>query len=211
MVNVEFSRLLSQFIKERRITQRTLIGNLKSQGYSYTDAAVSKWVSGKRTPPADVVEAIEDILESPKGWLLKAAGYPADAQIRQLSVIEPEKTRHFQEISVALFAIASNLENYLDQIEFDSSSTIGDVVYGGWLNLIDGTVDALSVKMRDINKPLALSLLLHLKEEFPELDNINDWDQLTDDKINHDFIARLKIKASRGDFTGTCDLCPLDD
>jgi len=208
MADYKFHKLLKQFRKERHLTQRSLMDKLKSQGYSYTESAISKWENGKRVPPPDVVEAIEDILESPKGWLLKAAGYRVDAQIRLLPVIEPEKAEHFQQLSIVLLALASNLESYRDQIDIDSSSRVGDIVYGGWLNLVDGVADALSVKMRDIDKSLALNLLLHLRKEFPELANISDWAQLRDDKINHDFIARLKIKASRGDFVGNCHLCP---
>jgi len=210
MADAEFHKLLKRYRKERHLTQQSLMDELETQGYSYTTSAISKWESGKRTPPAAVVETIEDILESPKGWLLKAAGYQADAQIRLLSVIEPEQAKHFQELSVVLLALASNLESYRDQIDIDSGSRVGDIVYGGWLNLIDGMPDALSVEMQNIDKPLALNLLLHLGQEFPELVNINDWAQLTDDKISHDFIARLKIKASRGDFVGNCPLCPSD-
>lgn len=120
------------------------------------------------------------------------------------------RERHFQELSIALLALASNLESYREQIDIDSGSRVGGVVYGGWLNLIDGIPDALSVKMRELNKPLALNLLLHLKHEFPELADINDWAQLLGDKISHDFIARLELKANRGDFVGNCHLCPGD-
>jgi len=210
MADSEFCRLLRRYRKERLLTQHALMDKLKSQGYSYTESAISKWESGKRTPPADVVEVLEDILESPKGWLLKAADYPADAQIRLSSVVNPEQAKHFQELSIALLALASNLESYREQIDIDSGSRVGDVVYGGWLNLIDGIPDALSVKMRELNKPLALNLLLHLKQEFPELADINDWAQLLGDKISHDFIARLELKANRGDFMGNCHLCPGD-
>ncbi len=207
MTDSEFCRLLRQCRKERRLTQQALMDKLDSQGYSYTVSAISKWESGKRRPPADVVEVLEDILASPKAWLLKAAGYRADAQIRLSPVVAPEQVKHFQELSIALLALASNLESYREQIDIDSGSRVGDVVYGGWL---DDIHDALSVEMRELNKPLALNLLLHLKQEFPELANISDWAQLLGDKISHDFIARLELKANRGDFVGNCHLCPGD-
>jgi transcriptional regulator with XRE-family HTH domain len=211
MVEAEFSRLLRRFIKERRLTQRVLTEKLKSQGYLRTESTVSKWVRGKRIPPADVVEVLEDILELPKGWLLKSAGYTADAQVRSSSVVNSEQARHFQELSIALLSLASNLESCQEQIDENSGPEIGEVLHGGWLNMIDGVADALSVRMREVDKRLALNLLQHLKQEFPELNDISDWAQLTEDKITDDFIARLKLKANRGDFTGTCDLCPLDD
>ena len=207
MADSEFCRLLRRYRKERHLTQQALRDKLKSQGYCYTESAISKWESGKRKPPADVVEVLEDILESPKAWLLKAAGYRADAQIRLSAVVDPEQAKHFQELSIALLALASNLESYRDQIGTDPRSRVGDMVYGGWLNVIDGTPDMLSVQMREVDRPLALNLLLHLKQEFPELASSSDWTQLTGDKISHDFIARLELKATRGDFVGNCHLC----
>jgi len=210
MTDSEFCRLLRQYRKERHLTQQALMDKLNSQGYSYTASAISKWESGKRRPPADVVEVLEDILESPKAWLLKAAGYRADAQIRLSPVVAPEQAKHFQELSIALLALASNLESYREQIDIDSGSRVGDVVYGGWLNDINGILDALSVEMHKVDKSVALHLLCHLKEEFPELANISDWAQLLGDKISHDFIARLELKANRGDFVGNCHLCPGD-
>ena len=101
--------------------------------------------------------------------------------------------------------LASNFESYLDNFGTGSDSTVGDVVYGGWL---DDIHDALSVEMREVDKSAALNLLYHLKEEFPELANISDWSQLTGDKISYDFIARLKLKANQGDFVSNCPACP---
>jgi len=117
------------------------------------------------------------------------------------------RERHFQELSVTALMLASNFESYLDNFGTGSDSTVGDVVYGGWL---DDIHDALSVEMREVDRPLSLNLLDHLKEEFPELANISDWTQLTGDKISYDFIARLKLKANRGDFVGNCHLYPSD-
>ncbi len=210
MADSEFCRLLTRYRKGRQLTQQALKDKLKSQGYCYTESAISKWESGKRRPPADVVEVLEDILESPKAWLLKAAGYRADAQIRLSSIVDTDQAEHFQKLSVALLALALNFESYLNNRGFGFPGTIGEVVYGGSLNVIGRAPDALSIEMREVDRPLALNLLLHLKQEFPELANISDWAQLTGDKISRDFVARLELKANRGDFVGNCHLCPGD-
>ena len=80
-------------------------------------------------------------------------------------------------------------------------------MYGGWLNDIDGILDALSVEMHEVDKSVALHLLCHLKEEFPELTDIKDWAEFNNDKITKDFVERLRLRAYRGDF-GKCPACP---
>ena len=171
--------------------------------------------------------------------------------------------KHYTDLSVTALKLASNLESYLDNLEryvnysgTDLESTIGNVVYGGWLPdideinernyladlmsikghkvnkpvapertdikdavkvsrawpksfwLNDGDGPERSVKMYEVNKSVALNLLYHLKDEFPELIDIDDWADLTGDEISYDFIARLKLKANREDFMGKCPACP---
>jgi len=135
----------------------------------------------------------------------------SQAQVGQSEVMRSRRrkfasdSKHFAELSVTALILASNFESYLDNFGTGFDSAVGDVVYGGWL---DDIGDMLSVEMREVDRPLALNLLYHLKEEFPELANISDWDQLTSAKMSHDFIARLKLKANRGDFMGKCPACP---
>jgi len=69
MVYNEFSRQLRHLISDRNLTQKALTDKLKSQRCSRSVSAVSKWVKGTRTPPAEVVEVLEDIFEVKKGWL----------------------------------------------------------------------------------------------------------------------------------------------
>jgi transcriptional regulator with XRE-family HTH domain len=204
MTNSEFCKLLRRYRKERYLTQQALVDKLKSQGYSYTGSIVSKWENGKRTPPADVVEALEDILESPKGWLLKADGYRAEAQARLSPVVDPEQTKHFQELSIALLALVSNFETYLDNLS-TVFGKVGDAVYGGGLYEIG---NGRSVIMQKVDKSMALNLLEHLKGEFPELANISDWSDLTNSSLSGGFIELLKLKANRGDFINYCPGCP---
>lgn len=125
-----------------------------------------------------------------------------------------EGERHFKDLSITAAMLASNLESCLRKFDtvFDSSgSPVGDVVYGGWLDVIDGVPDALSVEMAKVDRFLASDLLFHLKSEkdgFPELADTNDWSQLTGDKISYGFIERLRFKANGGDFTGKCNESP---
>ena len=73
--------------------------------------------------------------------------------------------------------------------------TVGDAVVNGWFNY--------EFEESDLN------LLDHLKGEFAELVNINDWGDLTTDNISDGFVARLKLKANQRDFSvGKCPACP---
>jgi hypothetical protein len=121
-------------------------------------------------------------------------------------ILRQEKNRplHFADLSVTASKLASNFDTYLKNNE-PEGIPIGDVVYSGKLDDYD---DMLTPRMKDTNKSVASNLLCHLKMEFPELTSINDWAQLRDDKITHDFITRLTLKANRGDFKGKCPACP---
>lgn len=101
-MGTKFPKLLESYLKEKRISQKQLLmtlwhdyefetkdrkGNLKLK---YRESDVSKWKSGRTKPPQEVVWALEDILSTPKGILLEAAGYENAAEFRKL--IEKEKT-----------------------------------------------------------------------------------------------------------------------
>ncbi len=59
-----------------------------------------------------------------------------------------------------------------------------------------------------IDKEKATDLLCHLKAEFPELWDLNDWCNLEDDLITASFVNRLELKAHEGKFRGRCPHCP---
>jgi len=147
----------------------------------------------------------EEILDE----LAKKIGVSSQRQVERIIAqagrYEQEIKAHFAELSITALKLASNFQSYLDNFGTGFDSAVGDVVYGGSLYIVG---DMLSVKMWDVDRPLALNLLCHLKEEFPELANISDWTQLTSNKMSHDFIARLQLKANRGDFMGKCPACP---
>lgn len=91
-----FGELLKEFREARGLTGRKLLELLwdtdefdrtDADGlvrHKYNEPDVSKWESGTTTPPANVVEALEDVLPTPKGLLLEAAGYHAEATLRKL-------------------------------------------------------------------------------------------------------------------------------
>ncbi|MCX5998157.1 MAG: hypothetical protein NTU41_00810 [Chloroflexi bacterium] len=118
--------------------------------------------------------------------------------------------QHYTELSTTGLVLASNLDSYLGELgtdELGTDSEVGDVVYGGWLNLMGGERDALSVEMHKVDKRIASNLLLHIKVEFPELTEIKDWAELADDKITKNFVERLRLKVTQGRFSGTCPGC----
>ena len=77
----------------------------------------------------------------------------------------------------------------------------GDTIYG---------LSALAVLagLDEIDKGKAIDLLKHLKEEFAELEAINDWGKLKDQQITPTRINRLELKAYERKFKGRCPHCP---
>jgi transcriptional regulator with XRE-family HTH domain len=211
MTDIEFGGLLKRYRKERNLSQTDLLDKLDKQGYAYTESAISKWENGKRTPSPDVVEALEDVLEAPPGWLLKAAGYRAEAEVRSSLLIGPEETQHYNELSAVLLSLERNLATYRNAslAYLGGSHTIGDIVYGGktiiWSKF--GTTDIIDLEKID-PKIADKQLFAHLRQEFPEFEQIDRWADLTDDSITDDLIERLRVKAYSKDFGGKCPGCP---
>jgi hypothetical protein len=130
------------------------------------------------------------------------------------SRIGEKKEKHYQDLSVTALKLASNLELHLNNIGEIQGDAIGVVIYGGWVYEIVGkrkeTDDGLkSFKMQNIDKSKSSNLFHHLKDGFPELAGIDGWSDLSVNKITDDFVQRLKLKATRGDFKGSkCPGCP---
>ena len=85
------------------------------------------------------------------------------------------------------------------------SHKIEGLVYGGSMYEMHTPDFGQSVELQQVDKDVARNLLSHLKDGFPELTDIKDWTELTDDKITEDFIGRLKLKAYRGELKGKCE------
>jgi len=203
------------------VDKQKLIKKVENRSDVFRERAVKGYGDRKRH---DRVQSDEEkwmgTAHNQLGWSLAKIGSAFDRDPRtvkkylqerqrilaQAAKYEHEIENHFAELSVTALTLASNFESYLDN-GTGSGSTIGDVVYGGWLNDIDGILDALSVEMHEVDKSVALHLLCHLKEEFPELTDIKDWAELNNDKITKDFVERLRLRAYRGDF-GKCPAYP---
>ena len=61
-MNTEFWKLLRQHREFNGLSQSELKDRLDTQGYSFTESAISKWENGIHVPKAEVVEVLEDIL-----------------------------------------------------------------------------------------------------------------------------------------------------
>jgi len=85
----EFGSLLRKRRTRAELTQRQLAEGLRRARYEhYGESDISKWEHG-RIPLEDVVEELEEILCTPKGLLLRAAGYRSAAEYRRLQEAEP--------------------------------------------------------------------------------------------------------------------------
>ncbi|HUV53411.1 MAG TPA: hypothetical protein VMW64_10120, partial [Dehalococcoidia bacterium] len=185
--------------------QAELRDKIEAWGPRYDKSAISKWEIGLHVPTMEVVEILEDILlPSSNGLLLKAAGYLYEAESRfQLEYTREEQSPRSKELQTAALIIASNLEKIrsappesLGDPFGHTVFTMGEKVYGGlW-------VHEDRAKLGDVDRTVAAELLKRLKEEgeFPELAEIDDWEELKEARVTEDFIQRLISRAHRGNF-----------
>lgn len=83
-----FGQLLKKSRQEKGLTLKQLLDQLLPklpQECEYGESAVSKWEGGTRTPPENVVWALEEICDLPPGDLLEAADYHTAAAYRRLA------------------------------------------------------------------------------------------------------------------------------
>ena len=150
--------------------------------------------------PTEAVTAQEPYEETPQ------------KKVEEISHEDDPLKRHFAELSETALTLAANFESFLDMgdgIIFDSK--VGNIVYGGWLEPTeywDHLRDRYRVKMHNIPMSLALHLLSHIRDEFPELAKINDWAELTSNELTYDLIARLVRTAKKVAYRGKCKDCP---
>lgn len=205
-MNTEFGKLLRQYRDLNSLSQSELKDRLDTQGYHVTESAISKWENGIHVPRAEVVEVLEDIL-MPKsiGFLLRAAGYRAEAEIRFQSsgMVREEQSPQSEELQTIALIIASNIEKIrsappqsLGDPFGHTIYTVGEKVYGGWWVYED------RARLGDVDRTVAAELLQRLKEEgeFSELAEIEDWKELSEDSVTEGFIQRLISRAHRGNF-----------
>ena len=167
-MNTEFGKLLRQYRDLNSLSQSELKDRLDTQGYHVTESAISKWENGIHVPRAEVVEVLEDIL-MPKsiGFLLRAAGYRAEAEIRFQSsgMVREEQSPQSEELQTIALIIASNIEKIrsappqsLGDPFGHTIYTVGEKVYGGWWVYED------RARLGDVDRTVAAELLQRLKE-----------------------------------------------
>lgn len=85
----EFGSLLKRYRKQARLSQSQVVEGLRRAAYEdrYGVPDISKWEHG-RIPREEVAEELEEILSTPKGLLLRAAGYHSAAEYRRLQAVE---------------------------------------------------------------------------------------------------------------------------
>ena len=131
--------------------------------------------------------------------------------LAQAKEYQQEIEHHRTELSHAALAIACNLKTYREPlICWKNPDQIGELVYGGTMyKILPSPLNSGQVvQLEKVDENMALNLLAHLQQEFPELASIDDWVDLADCKITEDFIQRLNLKGYRGDFNGKCKDCP---
>lgn len=125
----KFGELLRKYRQARELTQRRLLDLLwdtetcdrvDSDGkirHKYNEQDVSKWESGGTKPPEDVVDALEDILSTPRGLLLEAAGYDAAAELKKS---RKGKSEGREETKVLLDLV----KRWKEQLQYATSSQL---------------------------------------------------------------------------------------
>ncbi len=202
----EFGKLLRHHRKLNGLSQEKLRDKIEHWGPDYDKSAISKWETGLHVPLAEVVEILEDILfPRSNGLLFKAAGYRYQAEDSSLLVenIREEQSPQSKKLQTTALILASNLEKIrnapaesLGDPFGHTVFTMGEKVYGGWWVYED------RAKLGDVDRTVVAELLKRLKEEgeFPELAEIDDWEELKEASVTEDFIQRLISRAHRGNF-----------
>lgn len=148
----------------------------------------------------------ENILEDMADEIGVSSQRQVERILAQAATYEQEIENHFAELSSIALTIANNLSKYRNTAPncFRGSDKIGDLVYGGFICVLGEQ----SIALQRIDRSIALNLLAHLQKEFSELDEVTDWDCLTNNQITEALILRLNQKGYKGSFKGKCPACP---
>jgi len=72
----EFGRAFRDAYQAAGLTQTELADRLQQRGWVKVDQSqISKWVRGVSVPPLDVLPAVDDACDMPRGYVLEIAGY----------------------------------------------------------------------------------------------------------------------------------------
>lgn len=165
-----------------------------------------KWVRSKREkafnyPPAIMVTLpleVQDYLirEKEKRGLktkleeFKGVQFKAGAS-QGVSAIELARAKHWEELASLADEIVTLREDY--------NKGLSGVFWS------DYVIDAPS--MSKLPSAMLSSLLIHLKHEFSEFDDINDWRELLRKDTADELMVKLALVALRKTLKGTCPFC----
>lgn len=142
-MNEDFGALLKKCRDRAKLTGKRLSEKLRGAGYErYGAPDVSKWEHG-RIPPEAVVEELEEILSTPKGMLLKAAGYTSAAEYRRIQAgeesedvdTEKEPFLRWQQIEHirSLQELASSvIESIPESMDYDDLENLDSARFSLW-------------------------------------------------------------------------------
>ena len=82
--DTEFGRLFSSLREKAHLTQAQLLAKLGEECRVYGKATISKWENGYQLPRDAHIDALEEILQTTKGILFKAAHKPEGAEYRRM-------------------------------------------------------------------------------------------------------------------------------
>jgi hypothetical protein len=121
--------------------------------------------------------------------------------IKKIAETTARKSPLPEDQATAALMIASNLEKIRNAPAASLGDpfgqkvyTVGEKVLGGWWVYED------RAKLGDVDRTVAAALFKRLKEEveFPELADIEDWEDLRESLVTEEFIQRIISRAHRG-------------
>lgn len=208
----DFGKLLKRH-RKGKLTQQDLLDRLNEQGYQFRNkATVSRWENGLRIPTLDVVEALEDILDTGRGLLLRAAGYPVDVEYAREEGIKLAHRSDMLGITVEMLA---------DNLAFVSCRHIQEQFEEHYLNVrifsiknVDGYLESdLSKRLRQNfvklfsshDEKLIEYFNEHLITGYPEAVKGRLQDAI--DQNPYELIEILRFITASRKIKGTCPVC----
>lgn len=165
----EFGVLLRKYRDARKLSGKQLIKEFRNARYEhYGVSDISKWEHG-RIPPEAVVEELEEILSTPKGLLLKAAGYYSAGEYRrtlageELKQVDSEKELSLQQME------------HISMLQLLASSTIES-----WPKFFNNSYITTVVSSNNYNNELWYNFMENLNNVFQKLINDAYWPSLAE-------------------------------
>lgn len=220
-----FARKLRQLRKGNDLTQEQLRIGLETQGYEISRiSTISRWENGSRIPKAEIVEALEDILQVNRGVLLRAARYlveqssdePVSPQIEPVGV--RQRAEHFAELSsIAKSLLVNGLDNVSSpswttnqsrQVKYllpnqNAASGYDEITEEQLASRLDSNMAAI---IKDKDWFFRHCFIPHLKSELPEALGTKLFFKVVEEQP-YELIEILRMLAAKRTFRGTCRVC----